>query len=356
MKITLLSLFPVLTLFISPAFCQPMPSVAPAAAPAADSASLMDWMISFPGEMVQIIIETDMNDLVQNKELETYQPASITITGENDQASTWAVKVRPRGKSRKKMCFYPPLKVKFRKKDLEAAGLSRQFPSMRLVSQCEGSGQYQKYLIKEYLAYRLYNIVDTLSLRVKLVTVTYVDAAGTNKPFECLAIMIENEKELAARFNGKKITRDKFSYHLADRPSSLKMAAFQYMIGNTDFAIGNLHNLKLLALPELQNPAIIAYDFDFSGLVNAHYASPHSSLPISSTRERLYRGPSCTSEEIQSLTGYFLQLQPRIMGYCEQFPYLDKRSNREVVKFLEEFFLQMNDSNLIHQQFGGQAK
>ena len=66
------------------------------------------------------------------------------------------------------------------------------------------------------------------------------------------------------------------------------MGLFQYMIGNTDYSVPVLHNVELMARDTSVYP--IAYDFDFSGAVNARYATVDPSLSIRRVRDRLYRG------------------------------------------------------------------
>ena len=49
------------------------------------------------------------------------------------------------------------------------------------------------------------------------------------------------------------------------------------MIGNTDWAVPNNHNVKLIYDKErkLAPPLVVPYDFDYSGLVDASYAVPN---------------------------------------------------------------------------------
>ena len=68
------------------------------------------------------------------------------------------------------------------------------------------------------------------------------------------------------------------------------MSVFQYMIGNTDWSIKALHNIKLITFDNSRRPIPIPYDFDQSGLVNASYTLPAEHLQIKSVRERVYNG------------------------------------------------------------------
>ena len=47
-------------------------------------------------------------------------------------------------------------------------------------------------------------------------------------------------------------------------------SVFQYMIGNFDWHITRLHNVKMFS--DEENHFMLPYDFDYSGFVNAHYA------------------------------------------------------------------------------------
>ena len=70
----------------------------------------------------------------------------------------------------------------------------------------------------------------------------------------------------------------------------LKMAVFEYMIGNTDWSVQYYQNVKLIASDSLSIPSTVPYDFDHAGIVDAPYAKPAEALQLSSTQERRYRG------------------------------------------------------------------
>ena len=56
-----------------------------------------------------------------------------------------------------------------------------------------------------------------------------------------------------------------------------------------DFSLAALHNIKLSGKNGTKFIPV-AYDFDYSGIVETFYAIPPSELQIESVRERLYRG------------------------------------------------------------------
>lgn len=94
------------------------------------------------------------------------------------------------------------------------------------------------------------------------------------------------------------------------------IALFQYMIGNTDWSVMNNHNVKEIISKKtaLQGHLQCLYDFDYSGLVNAEYAIPSEALGIEKVTDRIYRGYTRTSEEIQNALALFQE--KRIACIC----------------------------------------
>ena len=81
---------------------------------------------------------------------------------------------------------------------------------------------------------------------------------------------------MAERLNGTVVETDSLRFKKIERDNIIQMGMFQYMIGNTDFSLKTMHNLKAVQ-PVDQDAILIAYDFDYSGLVDARYAVPNPS-------------------------------------------------------------------------------
>ena len=75
-----------------------------------------------------------------------------------------------------------------------------------------------------------------------------------------------------------------------ERDHFLKMAVFQFMIGNTDWSVPYLQNIKFITKDSTKAPLTVPYDFDHAGIVSAPYALPAEELEMSSVLERRYRG------------------------------------------------------------------
>jgi hypothetical protein len=107
------------------------------------------------------------------------------------------------------------------------------------------------------------------------------------------------------------------------------------MIGNTDFSFGGLHNAELLALPNGQYKPI-AYDFDFSGAIDAPYATPDPSLIITRVRDRQYRGWCQQNALVPTVAEQFKAKKDAIYAlYSDQIGAL---MNPKVVKETLEYF------------------
>ena len=73
-----------------------------------------------------------------------------------------------------------------------------------------------------------------------------------------------------------------------DAPTLTRMMLFEYMIGNTDFSIWALHNVRIVQ-DRARKLFPVPYDFDLSGFVHAPYATPDPRIGIRSVLDRLYR-------------------------------------------------------------------
>ena len=67
-------------------------------------------------------LDTDWNQLVRKKMKEEYQPAVMSFRQADGSMAKLGVKIRARGNVRKEVCLYPPIKIKEKKKHLEALG------------------------------------------------------------------------------------------------------------------------------------------------------------------------------------------------------------------------------------------
>ena len=198
------------------------------------------------------------------------------------------LRVRTRGIWRLRNCEFPPLRLNFANKEVKGS-VWHDLDEPKLVSYCKSMNSYDQYVLQEYQLYRIYRLLTPVSHQVRLMRMTYADSASGKVENTRYAFIVEDPVSVAVNNGGKilKVT-GATSDDLEGEQATLAYL-FQYMIGNTDFSFGGLHNAELLALPNGQYLPI-AYDFDFAGAIDAPYATPDPSLIITRVRDRQYRG------------------------------------------------------------------
>jgi len=298
-------------------------------------------------------IETDVKDLLKTMYEEEYRDAALRYRNAAGEMESAEIELRTRGNSRKEICYFPPLKIKFDKDWLRERGLNPKLRDIKLVVQCSGGKRYEEYLLREFLAYRLYEIHSPFSLRTRLLHLRIIDSEGKRKAYDHYAFLLEDIDEMAARWSGLEINRESIRSSMLEDDPLMVLALFQYMIGNSDWSIPNLHNLKCIKLPMHIRMAPVPYDFDYSGLVNSSYAVPHESFPVSNVRQRFYRGPTCLLKDLEELIPFFMEKRQAVTELCEQFDYLPENNRKDMVDYLDEFYELLEKPEQAQREFQG---
>ena len=279
-------------------------------------------------DTISSILTTDIKFLTGKKHLEEYVPSTFEVGNK-----TYDVEIKTRGNARKSICFYPPFKIKFAK-DLFGEDEPNSF---KLVNSCRDNNASEQLLVKEYFIYKLYNIITPKSLKAVIMHTTYNDTKGKRKPFSRYALILEDEESFAKKFDGV-IYEPKVTFsHRLDTLQLAIMTMFEYFVGNTDWAIGNQHNVFVVRHKEGM-PFPVPYDFDYAGLVNADYAVPQANTPIKTVKTRFNRGRCMSEENMQIAADLFLSKKDEILEFTDNFPYFNKATKKETYSYLNAFF------------------
>ncbi len=273
--------------------------------------------------------------------------ARLTYEDGNNKKSFY-VQIQPRGKYRQdpKNCAFPNLQIFFPKDECKKT-IFENHRKLKMVNHCQITNtDYNDYVIAEYLAYKIYNQLSSSSYRVRLAQVTYTDVNGEMKTHTRYAFFIERSKWMAARNNSSTLKVKNIAANRTGRYANDVLSAFQYMIGNTDWSVPGLHNVKIISKGSLFPPEPVPYDFDWSGFVYTSYARPNPKLPITSVKNRLYRGPCRTAEEFKIILEHLLKHQEDITIIVSECYYLSEPKKSEILNYLEEFFLQAKNGEL----------
>ena len=261
------------------------------------------------------------------------------------------VRLRTRGHFRllSRNCRFAPMRIDFPDSGLKGTPFAGQ-KGLKLGSHCQGDGRYDNYTRREYLANRLYNVLTDASLRVRMAQGHYVDSASGKTVDDRPALFFENEDEVARRLGGKIQEWRGAVFDDVQAEALLLMSIFEYAIGNTDWSIFALHNVRLAAMP---NGTIIpiAYDFDFSGLVNAHYAAPDPRMGIKTVRDRLYRGPCRSLEEVQAVVAHINSKRDALLAEFSRVPGFSNDEQAKARTYFEGFLNVMKNPGAVKRTF-----
>ena len=277
---------------------------------------------------------------MRKKERLSGYPATLAYTDDSGAARSMALTVEARGITRLKVCKFPPVKLVFDKEAIKGTPF-RGNKSLKLVTHCGNGERWEQYPVREMLAYRIYNLVTERSFRVRPLTVTYVDSDDRSTDGPHFGFLIEDDSALARRNDLEKLDIPKPRLAQLDPLENNRFALFQFLIGNTDWAVLSgpsddrcCHNSELIGPKSGATVYAVPYDFDSSGLVDAHYAAPNPSLPIRSNTERLFRGFCAYQATLGAARREFLQHRAQIMDLVREEKRLSARSSNAVQSYL----------------------
>lgn len=306
-----------------------------------------DFGLFTSDEILNLSFRFDITQYRRKKPKEEYMSAVLTYHINEKDSVNKEIKLKSRGIMRNEYCDFPPIRLNFGNTDFGASDLGK-IDKLKMVTHCKTGNE--DYLLKEYLVYKLYNVLTDNSFRVRLVKVDYINTAKESKPIETYAFLIEPLEILAERLNSVPVNSTNLSQKNILPDIMDRMAIFNYMIGNTDWSVPNLHNCKIVSALSVNNPGlgiIIPYDFDYSGLVDADYAVPFEGLGLKSVRERRYVG-ICRSEDVFiNALKEFTDKKEEFYRVINDFPFLSAKAKKNMTAYLDTFYSEFDKRNSV---------
>ena len=187
---------------------------------------------------------------------------------------------------------------------------------------------------------------------------SYHDVNEKIKSHTFYAYFMEDVGSLAKRNNCKEIQSIRLNTSQTNREQTTLATLFEYMIGNSDWAIPIYRNVKIIRnkTDSLSKPFVVPYDFDYSGLVYARYAVPPEDLPITSVLDRYYLGFERTMDELESALQIFRNQKPAMDSLITNFEPLDENNKKEMIKYLDEFFQVTDKEKNVRELFINKAR
>jgi hypothetical protein len=301
-----------------------------------DSDELIDVSLHFD---IPAFLRTQPDDKPLEAEMTFYLPGNDSLNRK--------ITVKPRGFFRRKNCGFPPIMLNF-KSAVYANPDSFKLKKVKLVTHCNNGKFSDDYVAREYLLYRMYNVLTDTSLRVRLLRINYNDTRGKKKEATQLGFLIEPVEQLAERTNCIVLTSNNLTQKSVIPHTMNTVAIFNYMVANWDWSVPWQHNIALMRPATHKGPfqvIAVPYDFDLTGVVNATYAvdAQPPEVDIKSVRDRLFLG-ICRSEDVyREELLQFRSKKDEIYGLVRDFPYLSDKSKKDVLDFLDQFFILLDN-------------
>lgn len=299
--------------------------------------------------VLELALSADFDALCRPNEDENcdYAPSSLLLYPDSDAQQNIPVEIRVRGgwRARRDHCEVPPLFVRFPAGSAQGTPFAGQ-SMLPLTTHCRNrrhgvrgasGSDYEQYVLKEYLGYRLYNQVTDRSLRVRLVHIRYSDPSRPGESVERYAFFTEHFDDLAARSGATWSQEKTFDKDRVDLASWDRLALFHFMIGNTDWSVVRERNILLIAdAAGRQYP--VPYDLDMSGLVDAEYSGVSPRLDFRDPRRRYFLGFCHPEADLPTRISEFDQHRDAMLDTLTDIPGMSRKVRKTARSYLRNFF------------------
>jgi hypothetical protein len=287
--------------------------------------------------VVEAFLEGPLSDVMSDTDNREELPFLLRVGG-----TEHTIKMRLRGKSRARVCDFPPLRLNFRKSEVEGTLFADQ-DKLKLVVPCETSERAEKNLIEEYAVYRIFNLLTPASYRVRLMRTSFTDSGSGKDSEQLYTFALEPSEQLAARLGGRESEISGVALSWLDADHIALVYVFQYLVGNVDWSLVTsegeetcCHNGTLIEIGD--KLLYVPYDFDLSGFVNAPYAFPPAELHIDKVTQRRYRGFCTERDTLGKALDFVASKRPDIVELIESLPVLSDRDKTRRIGYLDQFF------------------
>ena len=309
-----------------------------------------------------IRIEAPMRQLIENRMEKPDLPAVVVYEDGGGRTVSVAAEISSRGSARLEACDFPPIKLDFDKVDTTGTVFEGQ-GELKLVTQCSRGKAPKSWVHQEYGIYRAYNLLTDASFRVRWLDVTYQDDSFRNWNRDGPAFVIESVDASAARLDRIVLRPPEVRPEQFDAAETASNILFQYLIGNTDFAVkrgpsgeGCCHNGRVIAPAGAQQDWIVLpYDFDQAGIINTEYAVPDSRFRIRGVTERLYRGFCWHNDVLPDVIERFNELRDEITAALTPDD-ISRTRKRRINRYVNGFYDVINDQRELQDELLDQCR
>ena len=293
---------------------------------------------------LEITLKYDISAFIKNKQKGEYIDAELQVNY-NDKPVTKNIRIKARGNFRRGQCAFPPLFLNFKTDAIERTELAGM-KKIKVVTHCSSSKSSENYIFKEYLVYKLYNILSDKSFRVRLLDISYIDTGKKQKNYRQHGFIIEPIELVAKRNESVLINPVIIKGPNIIEEDADRVAFFRYMIADTDWRFKSGHNMKYMkSMKDITDKVIaVPYDFDFSGFVGTSYSFPQEwATTAKGIKDREYLGYCRNNdEEYLKTIALYIDKKEEIMKTINDFNYLSEKDKKSLLDFISDFYREIN--------------
>jgi hypothetical protein len=312
---------------------------------------------------LDIALKVSIEQVKDNTGDTLYEAHLLKYRNSNGTFDSVSTNMRVRGKFRLAECYFPPLSLKFKKEDIKGTLLEGN-KSLKLVMPCKTNSQSNDLIVREFLCYKLYEIITPYCFRTRLVHLDFTEEQRRKeKNFQLKGILIEDADKAAKRFNGKILGNITATPNVLQDTADLVVSLFQYLISNTDWSSMYQHNIKLMQRGPKDLIIPITYDFDMAGMVDAGYAIVSETGggdaigEQNSVKDRLYRGWCRPDNVTQYVRQDFISKEEKLLaavdGLKDELP---EKQIQSVKTYIGQFFKILKDDNSFKRLITSQCR
>ena len=291
-------------------------------------------------EMLSIKLKYSPKEIKRNTKDSIRTKSILVYENEEGLQDSLNVSLDTRGNFRLKKCYFPPITIRIKKSESKGTVFKGQ-KKLKLVMPCLKQKQSNDYIIKEYIAYKIYELVSPYHFKTRLLSLEFSEIKrGKEIIHTSNAFFVEDDKEVAKRHEGR-VVKSVIHPSIFHSFSEVRSSLFQYFIGNVDFSTAAQHNSKMIYIEGGAIP--VAYDFDLSGLVDASYAfvpEQRLDLGITDVTQRVYQGYQRNDAVFQKVRLEYIEKKEEIFKILESHESLFRaeKEYRDMVKYVQSFY------------------
>jgi len=303
-------------------------------------------------KIIEITLSLDLTTYFKLKPKDEYLKANLTIHLSKKDSISRDIGLKTRGIWRNQNCTFAPIELNIKKAGFGYTDLDK-ISKLKLVPQCNFNKINEDYILREFLAYKLFNVLTDTSFRVRLLRVNYVDTQKKRKPIIQYAFFIEPLEMLSARTNCLPIKLRTLNQKSIIPRIMDRLSIFNFMIGNYDWSVPGQHNVSVIKSLSYEPTGLgiaIPHDFDWTGLVNPTYAIPTEEIGTENVRERLFFGVCRSKEVYRQELDMFSGKRAEFYRVINEFPYITSQVKKDIIGYLDGFFNQLtgNKNNILY--------